>query len=283
MNMQTHWSMQQGHLFKVNSPKVTFSLGTQALASVCSGLSSITASVTEPNGSIEKPDCMFVFLNLCFKHTSKSFWVTWLKKMLWLLSQRVIAPHSAVTGECNSLSLSSSNRVFTEGTCKLLKLVISDLVDEDFVINRRQQAASALLFGMVALLTKPGQTFAPLIGTWLLCVYTGRTRKAPHWPLYQCSGDHQCLSLFRLWYFRQAARQGLPGVCAWRCHWCRDSASASRLLLHSGVCAYHLCPSPARCLVSLHASRPQAAGHQDPEAGLPAGPSHWCQGHLNWK
>lgn len=67
----------------------------------------------------------------------------------------------------------ASNRVFTEGTCKLLKLVISDLVDEDFVINRRQQATSALVFGMVALLTKPGQTFAPLIGTWLLCVYTG--------------------------------------------------------------------------------------------------------------
>lgn len=74
---------------------------------------------------------------------------------------------------CNITSPSSSNRVFTEGTCKLLKLVISDLVDEDFVVNRRQQAASALLFGMVALMTKPGQTFAPLIGTWLLCVYTG--------------------------------------------------------------------------------------------------------------
>lgn len=67
----------------------------------------------------------------------------------------------------------ASNRVFTEGTCKLLTLVISDLVDEDFVVNRRQQAASALLFGMVALVTKPGQTFAPLLGTWLLCVYTG--------------------------------------------------------------------------------------------------------------
>uniref|UniRef100_A0A673I5G1 Major facilitator superfamily domain containing 13A n=1 Tax=Sinocyclocheilus rhinocerous TaxID=307959 RepID=A0A673I5G1_9TELE len=66
-----------------------------------------------------------------------------------------------------------SNRVFTEGTCKLLNLVITDLVDEDFVLNRRQQAASALLFGMVALVTKPGQTFAPLIGTWLLCLYTG--------------------------------------------------------------------------------------------------------------
>ncbi|KAM4703621.1 transmembrane protein 180 [Rhinophrynus dorsalis] len=67
----------------------------------------------------------------------------------------------------------ASNRVFTEGTCKLLTLVVTDLVDEDFVLNRRKQAASALLFGMVALVTKPGQTFAPLIGTWLLCVYTG--------------------------------------------------------------------------------------------------------------
>ncbi|XP_060097753.1 transmembrane protein 180 [Heteronotia binoei] len=67
----------------------------------------------------------------------------------------------------------ASNRVFTEGTCKLLNLVVTDLVDEDLVLNQRQQAASALLFGMVALVTKPGQTFAPLIGTWLLCAYTG--------------------------------------------------------------------------------------------------------------
>ncbi|XP_033281764.1 transmembrane protein 180 isoform X4 [Orcinus orca] len=66
-----------------------------------------------------------------------------------------------------------SNRVFTEGTCKLLTLVVTDLVDEDLVLNHRKQAASALLFGMVALVTKPGQTFAPLLGTWLLCFYTG--------------------------------------------------------------------------------------------------------------
>ncbi|XP_051055790.1 transmembrane protein 180 isoform X3 [Phodopus roborovskii] len=67
----------------------------------------------------------------------------------------------------------ASNRVFTEGTCKLLTLVVTDLVDEDMVLNHRKQAASALLFGMVALVTKPGQTFAPLLGTWLLCFYTG--------------------------------------------------------------------------------------------------------------
>lgn len=51
--------------------------------------------------------------------------------------------------------------------------MVTDLVDEDMVLNHRKQAASALLFGMVALVTKPGQTFAPLLGTWLLCFYTG--------------------------------------------------------------------------------------------------------------
>lgn len=78
-----------------------------------------------------------------------------------------------------------SNRVFTEGTCKLLTLVVTDLVDEDLVLNHRKQAASALLFGMVALVTKPGQTFAPLLGTWLLCFYTG---EAPC-PMSSGSGE----------------------------------------------------------------------------------------------
>jgi Na+/melibiose symporter-like transporter len=67
-----------------------------------------------------------------------------------------------------------SNRVFTEGTCKLLNLVISDLVDEDFVIHGRKQAVSALMFGTSALVSKPGQTIAPLLGMWLLSVQTGK-------------------------------------------------------------------------------------------------------------
>ena len=66
-----------------------------------------------------------------------------------------------------------SNRVFTEGTCKLLTLVISDLVDEDYVIHHRKQAVSALMFGTTAFLSKPGQTLAPLLGTYLLAAYTG--------------------------------------------------------------------------------------------------------------
>ena len=69
----------------------------------------------------------------------------------------------------------SSNRVFTEGTCKLLNLVVTDLVDEDFVLNHRKQAVSALIFGTLALFSKPGQTFAPIIGTALLSFYTGQS------------------------------------------------------------------------------------------------------------
>ena len=64
--------------------------------------------------------------------------------------------------------------MFTEGTCKLLNLVISDLVDEDYVLHDRKQAVSALMFGTAAFLSKPGQTLAPLIGTWLLAVQTGK-------------------------------------------------------------------------------------------------------------
>ncbi len=66
-----------------------------------------------------------------------------------------------------------SNRVFTEGTCKLLMLVITDLVDEDYVIHSRSQTVSALLFGTAAFVSKPGQTLAPLIGTLLLAWHTG--------------------------------------------------------------------------------------------------------------
>lgn len=69
--------------------------------------------------------------------------------------------------------ISCSNRVFTEGTCKLLNLIISDLVDEDYVMHHRKQSISALVFGVSALLSKPGQTLAPLLGTWLLAKQTG--------------------------------------------------------------------------------------------------------------
>ena len=57
----------------------------------------------------------------------------------------------------------------------MLNLVITDLVDEDFVLQRRKTAVSALVFGMAALLSKPGQTLAPLLGTWFLFLQTGES------------------------------------------------------------------------------------------------------------
>lgn len=68
-----------------------------------------------------------------------------------------------------------SNRIFTEGTCKLLNLVISDLVDEDYVKFKRSSPVSALVFGTAAFLSKPGQTLAPLLGSYLLYVQTGQS------------------------------------------------------------------------------------------------------------
>ena len=69
----------------------------------------------------------------------------------------------------------ASNRIFTEGTCKLLSLVISDLVDEDFVKFRRKGPVSALVFGTSALFSKPGQTLAPLLGSYILYLQTGKS------------------------------------------------------------------------------------------------------------
>lgn len=62
----------------------------------------------------------------------------------------------------------ASNRIFTEGICRLCDLVVADLIDQDYVENDRQVAASAFFFGSAAMLTKPGQSFAPIIGTALL-------------------------------------------------------------------------------------------------------------------
>ncbi|VDL18886.1 unnamed protein product [Hymenolepis diminuta] len=67
----------------------------------------------------------------------------------------------------------ASNRIFTEGICKLLSQVISDLVDEDLVLSHRPQPISALIFGATSLLGRPGQSFAPLVGYAILSFFTG--------------------------------------------------------------------------------------------------------------
>ncbi|XP_002126040.2 transmembrane protein 180 [Ciona intestinalis] len=110
------------------------------------------------------------FLKLCEKHGVYKVinWLFYTKLALTLCM--LILGSKNITFLCFFIA---SNRVFTEGTCKLLNLVVTDLVDEDVVKHDREQAASALLFGMSSLMSKPGQTFAPLLGTWLLAFYTG--------------------------------------------------------------------------------------------------------------
>ncbi|XP_038070881.1 transmembrane protein 180-like [Patiria miniata] len=111
------------------------------------------------------------FLSLCRKYSIYAV-IKWLFYCKCLLSGFML-----FAGPDNLWLLCvfiASNRVFTEGTCKLLNLVISDLVDEDCVIHRRKQAVSALVFGTAALLSKPGQTIAPLLGTTLLAIQTGQ-------------------------------------------------------------------------------------------------------------
>jgi len=54
----------------------------------------------------------------------------------------------------------------------LISLCIGDLVDEDFVIHDRSESVSAFVFGTASLFAKPGQTLAPLFGTFVLAHFT---------------------------------------------------------------------------------------------------------------
>ncbi|KAL4231139.1 Transmembrane protein 180 [Mactra antiquata] len=111
----------------------------------------------------------------------------------------------------------ASNRVFTEGTCKLLNLVISDLVDEDYVLHHRNQAVSALMFGTAALLSKPGQTLAPLVGTWLLAQQTGHDIFQTGHELGSIKSNHQFMDSISASDYRQGCFNLLiyiPIVCA---------------------------------------------------------------------
>jgi len=119
------------------------------------------------------------FLKLCNIHgVYKVINILFSLKLIFALIMMMSGPNNLVF-LCIFIA---SNRITTEGTCNLLNLVISDLVDEDYVINRRKSPASALMFGMTSLLAKPGQTIAPLLGTWLLSVVTGEN-------LYGLKGD----------------------------------------------------------------------------------------------
>lgn len=120
----------------------------------------------------------------------------------------------------------ASNRIFTEGTCKLLHLAVSDLVDEDCARHGRRQPVAALMYGMANFLAKPGQTVAPLVGTLLLSAMTGhdvfQTQAAGDQPVpYQGAGssafedsDAYKQACYRLVVFLPMAC-GLLQIAAW--------------------------------------------------------------------
>eukprot|EP00993_Chasmostoma_nieuportense_P000274 NODE_1254_length_1582_cov_32.850172_g1184_i0.p1 GENE.NODE_1254_length_1582_cov_32.850172_g1184_i0~~NODE_1254_length_1582_cov_32.850172_g1184_i0.p1 ORF type:complete len:495 (+),score=136.71 NODE_1254_length_1582_cov_32.850172_g1184_i0:72-1556(+) len=60
------------------------------------------------------------------------------------------------------------NRVVTECVCRLVPLIITDLIDEDTVLNSRKVTMSSMYFGCHAFFTKPGQSLAPMFGWWVL-------------------------------------------------------------------------------------------------------------------
>jgi len=55
-------------------------------------------------------------------------------------------------------------RVVTESLCRLFPLVVSELVDEDRAMNGRSKSMAASLVGTSALLAKPGESVAPVLG-----------------------------------------------------------------------------------------------------------------------
>ena len=61
-----------------------------------------------------------------------------------------------------------ANRVFTESVCRLEPLVITDLIDEDCVVNKRRHLMSSMIFGSFSLFTKPSQSLAPMLGYYFI-------------------------------------------------------------------------------------------------------------------
>ncbi|XP_066927531.1 transmembrane protein 180-like [Clytia hemisphaerica] len=115
--------------------------------------------------------------NLYFLQLCKRYGVYFIIKVLFMVkvSLALCMWHLGVSHWYLLCLFIMSNRIFTEGTCKLLNLVISDLVDEDYVKFKRSSPVSALVFGTAAFLSKPGQTLAPVLGSYLLYAQTGKS------------------------------------------------------------------------------------------------------------
>eukprot|EP01059_Diplonema_ambulator_P010419 TRINITY_DN20457_c0_g1_i1.p1 TRINITY_DN20457_c0_g1~~TRINITY_DN20457_c0_g1_i1.p1 ORF type:complete len:520 (+),score=163.29 TRINITY_DN20457_c0_g1_i1:61-1620(+) len=60
------------------------------------------------------------------------------------------------------------NRILTENVCRLEPLLVTDLIDEDCILHRRSHLMSSMIFGSIALITKPAQSLAPMVGYYYI-------------------------------------------------------------------------------------------------------------------
>eukprot|EP01138_Halocafeteria_seosinensis_P014861 gb/GECG01015171.1/.p1 GENE.gb/GECG01015171.1/~~gb/GECG01015171.1/.p1 ORF type:complete len:531 (+),score=34.74 gb/GECG01015171.1/:1-1593(+) len=59
------------------------------------------------------------------------------------------------------------NRVASEATCRLFPLILSDLIDEDSVINNRSKGLSSSIIGTASFTSKISQSLAPMVGFYV--------------------------------------------------------------------------------------------------------------------
>ena len=60
------------------------------------------------------------------------------------------------------------NRVMSETVCRLCPLVLSDIVDEDFHLQKRTRPISSSIVGASAFMGRISSSMAPMLGYWLL-------------------------------------------------------------------------------------------------------------------
>ncbi|CAH1795639.1 unnamed protein product [Owenia fusiformis] len=61
--------------------------------------------------------------------------------------------------------------VLTSSVTSLMGICLSDIIDDDMAVNKRKHPMSSMVFGTNALITKPGQSLAPMMTVWILNMY----------------------------------------------------------------------------------------------------------------
>ena len=79
----------------------------------------------------------------------------------------MVAPGVAVTAWA-MVAMLLMCRVCSECICRLQPLILADVVDEDTFLHRRPVSMAASVGGTLSVVSKPGQSLAPVLGCWYL-------------------------------------------------------------------------------------------------------------------